>query len=170
LPIRLAPSDAFGLAPGDDATPAQRPEFRSDHRVPAFAEAVVAVEHDPITSLPDTVSPRGIGEERGVTAGPTTSVEDRQPGVTRGVEAPWCNALELTGCGFLPVLAIDVEQLGDAGRTVLRWSNSHTPEPLRQRVADTCQSFSAEPGDGLQPAVVRGHFEIRERLEPQLVM
>jgi hypothetical protein len=78
--------------------------------------------------------------------------------------------LEPAGRGLLVVLAIDIEQLGDARRSLMsRWKGD-AAQPLGQRVADARQALGAKSRDCLQSAVVRGGFEVRECLEPQLVV
>ena len=108
------------LASGDNAPPAQRPKRCRDDRVACFSCLVVAVQHDPVASLPKIVSAHGVGEESRVMPYAPARVKDRKPGFMGRVEPSRRDESQLSRRRFISVFPIDVEELADGWRRVCR--------------------------------------------------
>jgi hypothetical protein len=138
--------------------------------MPALGEIVVAVQDDPIAGPSGAVSPGRVREECRVTPAAPSGMEHGEPCLAGRVETQRGDPRERAACGFLAVLAIDVEQLR---HTRLRLGHRRTPHPAKpvgETVPDAGQALGAKPGDRLEPPVMRGGFQIRERLDPKLLV
>jgi hypothetical protein len=69
--------EALVFATGHHPLTAQRSEGGSDDGVPALPGAVVAIEHNPVSSLASPVRSRCVREQCSVPAGTAARVEDR---------------------------------------------------------------------------------------------
>jgi hypothetical protein len=166
----LVQLEALIFAAGYYALTVKWSKSSGNNRVAAFAGAVVAIQHDPVSSLASPVRSRRVREQCGVPAGTAARVEDRQPRFVHRVESPWRDSLQLFRSRFLTVLAIDVEQFGDPWTANTPRRELHAAEAMGKRVPNTGETFRTEPGERFQSAVVCGSLEIRQRLETELVV
>ncbi len=104
---------AFLFPAADDGFPFERTALRGDHGGLPFFEAAVVVQHHPIARAAGFVRVRAVGKERGVVAKAAMRMENREPSLAGGIEAPWSDGVKLAGGGFFAIFAIDVEQLLD---------------------------------------------------------
>jgi hypothetical protein len=97
-------------------------------------------------------------------------MQHRQPRLVGRVETPRGDPRERAACGLLAVLTIDVEQLRHHRRRLGHRRTAHPAKPVGQTVPDAGQAFGAKPGDRLEPPIMRGGFQIGERLDPKLLV
>jgi len=80
------------------------------------------------------------------------------------------DASQLSRRRFITVFAIDIEKLTYRWWRVCRQRQSHAPETVRERIANTSKTLLAEAGHGGKSTIMRGRFEICQRFKPEIVV
>ena len=99
--------------------------------------------------------PGSVGEKRRIMARAAGGVEDRQPRLSRRIEAAWRDLLQGAPGSLLTVLAVDIEQLGNGCIVALNGRGQPLPnaaEPLCQSIADSSDALGAYSWELFKPA------------------
>ncbi len=143
--VPCAPShqpQALVLTAAHEAVTSQRSVARRDDSALAFGRAsvVIEAENHPVAGGVLLVSPRRIRVECGIAPGTARRVQDRKPGLVRGIQAPGRDPRERSGRGALALFPIHIEPFlhrrqDDRGRSTA----SRAPRPVCKRGRDRLQ-------------------------------
>ena len=161
---------AFILAPRDDASSAKGPIAGCDDRVAVLPGPVVAIQDDPVTGVPRLVRPGRVGQESCVAARTSACVQNGEPRVTGGIEAPRGNPLKFACSGFLAIFPIDVEKLQHARRLTRSDRRMYAAQPVGQGIPYSRKSLGAEPCNCRKASVMSRRFKIGERLKSEFLV
>jgi hypothetical protein len=170
LRIKEVERAAFILTPSDDTSPAKRAIAGCDDRVTVLSRPVVAIQDHPVTGIPRLVGSGRVGEQGGVAARASACVQNREPCLTRRVEAPRGNPVKFVCRDSRAIFTIDGEQLRHARRVTTSDRHTHASQPVAQGIPDSRESLGAEPCKGRKASVMSCRFKIRKRLESQLLV
>jgi hypothetical protein len=97
-------------------------------------------------------------------------MQDRQPCLTRWIEASRRDPLEFPSRSFLSVFAVDVKEFRHTWGLARDDRHPYTPQPVSQRIPDSGEALGAETCNRRQSAIVSGGLEVGECLESQFVV
>jgi hypothetical protein len=97
-------------------------------------------------------------------------MQNGQPRFARRIEAPRRNPLKFAGRRLLSILAIDVKKLRHARRIAGDDRKAYTAQAMGERVTNASEPFRSKTCHRRQSTIMCCGFEIRERLESQVVV
>jgi hypothetical protein len=132
----------------------------------------VEVQHDPVIRALRLMGSRRVRKQRRIVSVATLAVQDRQPRLALGIEAPWCNELEFPLLCLTSILSVHIEYFGNARHIAMdivrRAANS--TESTRQRIADAGKTLGAETYHVLEPPVMRGDLQLLQCVDMEQIM
>ena len=157
----------------NDPQPFQPAKVGCHDRGAMFAVVAIVIYNHPVVRGASFVGMGGIGEQRRVVTVTTPAVQNREPGAPGGIEAARRNRLEPSGGTFPPVLLVHIEQLRDRRLpgTIVAWGwRTHAAQAVGERVPNAVHALHTQAGGHLETAIVSGHLEFLQGLDPKLVV
>jgi hypothetical protein len=132
---------------------------------------VIEIYNDPIVCSPKVVRPRGVREQHSEMPLISVCVQNGQPREPFRIESFRRYFWQLTRCGALAILAIDIEQyIYRRRRLACEWTCATVTEQRRETSLDRSGPTSTDTCNGGEPTVVCSNFEFLECIDMQRIM